>query len=352
MAGGRGERFWPLSTSEHPKQVLSIVGDKSLLAMAVGYLEGFIPPEQVFVITSADLVDVTCEAAPMLPRENVIGEPFGRDTAAVCALASALVKARDPEGVFCILTADHVIRDLDEFRRVLTEGMSLAAADDVLITIGIEPAFPSTGFGYIEAGEKLDREGAVEFRHAKGFVEKPDSATAERYLEAGNYYWNSGLFMWSAAAVQKALGKHAPQLLAMAQRMEAHVDTAGFNVQLEAEYGKLEKISVDYALMEKADNIVMARGRFQWDDVGSWEALANHFDGDESDNVLIGSSEVIDAAGNIVVSKERTTALIGVRDLVVVQAEGATLVCHKSRAQDVKQMVKRMRDRGGYEELL
>ncbi|MDP6631354.1 MAG: sugar phosphate nucleotidyltransferase [Kiritimatiellia bacterium] len=352
MAGGRGERFWPLSTSKHPKQVLSLLGDRPMLAMSVDYLEGLIPPERVLIITSADLVDVTCEAVPSLPRENVIGEPFGRDTAACIALASAIIRKRDPEGVFCVLTADHIIRDLEEFQLVLGEGMDLAAKEDVLLTIGIEPTFPSSGFGYIETDSQRQGESVTEFWKATRFVEKPDVVTAERYLEAGNFYWNSGMFMWSCDALQKSLGAHQPHLYEMARRLEAVTDTPEFTAALEKEYSKLEKISIDFALMEKAGNIVMARGRFRWDDIGSWEALKNHFHADRDGNTRVGDMKMIESDGNIVVSKDHFTALIGVKDLIVVQAEGATLVCHKSKAQDVKTMVTRMREQGGYDHLL
>ena len=174
MAGGRGERFWPLSTLKRPKQVLRLVGDKTLMETAVERLDGLIPPERVMVITSADLVEATCGAAPGLPRENVIGEPFGRDTAAVCALGSALVKARDPEAAFCILTADHIIKDAGLFQTTLREGFEMAMGQDVLVTIGIKPDSPSTGYGYIEAGDAIEHEGHVDFFEAKRFVEKPD----------------------------------------------------------------------------------------------------------------------------------------------------------------------------------
>jgi mannose-1-phosphate guanylyltransferase len=352
MAGGRGERFWPLSTSKHPKQVLSLVGDKPMLAMSVDYLEGLVPPERVLIITSADLVDVTCEAVPRLPRSNVIGEPIGRDTAACIALASAIIRKRDPEGVFCVLTADHIIRDIEEFQLVLREGMDLAAAEDILLTIGIEPTFPSSGFGYIETDTQHAGEHVTEFWQTVRFVEKPDVATAEKYLAAGSFYWNSGMFMWSCTALQKALGDHQPHLLKMAEQIEGVVDTPAFDEVLAREYAKLEKISIDFALMEKAGNIIMARGRFRWDDIGSWEALKNHFPTDRDDNTCVGEMNMLESEGNIVVSKEHFTALIGVKDLIVVQAEGATLICHKSRAQDVKQMVTRMREQGDYDHLL
>lgn len=352
MAGGKGERFWPLSTSRRPKQVLSLVGGKTLLAMAVERLTGLIPASRVMVITSADLVDATREAAPELPQENVIGEPFGRDTAPVCALASALVQAKDPGGVLSILTADHIIKDVDLFHATLRESFEIALSGNVLITIGIKPTFPSTGFGYIEAAEPIEHEGEIEFLKAKRFVEKPDLKTAERYVEAGNFCWNSGMFVWSVESFQKALAGHQPQLLDMANHMVSVVGTPEFDSRLEEEYGKLEKISVDYSIMEKADNIVMARGIFDWNDVGSWPALENHFDKDPSNNVLIGTCETMDSEGNVVVSDERLTALIGVSDLVVVQAEDATLVCSKDRAQDVKKMVQLLAEKGKYGNVL
>jgi mannose-1-phosphate guanylyltransferase len=353
MAGGKGERFWPLSTSKTPKQVLDLIGDKSMLAMAIERIEDLIPPERVLVITSADLVEATCAAAPELPRENVIGEPFGRDTAAVCALASAIVRKRTGGGAFCILTADHVIKELDTFRNVLRQGFTLAMEEDVLITIGITPTFPSTGYGYIEhdseAFKVLD---GVDFRRAKRFMEKPDLDTATRCLEAGTFAWNSGMFIWSVKTLQAELRTHEPPLGALIDAMEPVVDTPEFNAALDAEYGKLEKISIDYALMEKAANIVMAKGTFLWDDVGSWPAVANHFPHDDADNVLVGNCQTLDADGNLVVSRDRLTALIGVKDLVVVQAAGATLVCPKDRAQEVKAMVKQLHETGTYEDLL
>jgi len=352
MAGGRGERFWPLSTSEHPKQVLSLVGDKPMLAMTVDYIRDLIPPERVLIITNAGLVDVTRRAVPELPAENVIGEPFGRDTAAACALGAALVGARAPDGAFCILTADHVIGQLDVFRRTIADGLAYALEHAVLMTIGIPPAFPSTGFGYIESGAPVEATGGTTFLKAKRFVEKPDRATARTYVEAGNYFWNSGMFLWSVASFRRALEKFQPALLGMSDRMRAAAWTAEFDERLAAEYGNLGKISVDYAIMEHADNIVMARCDFTWDDIGSWPALANHFPPDGSGNVLLGECESLAAHDNVVVSGERLTALIGVDNLVVVQAKNATLICPKDRAQDVKLMVQHLREQGGYEDVL
>lgn len=352
MAGGKGERFWPLSTSKHPKQLLALVGDKPLIAQAVDRLDGLVPPENVFVVTNAELVDATREAAPLLPPENIVGEPIGRDTAAAVACGGALVKAKDENGVFAVLTADQVMGDLDVFSATLKGGMDLAAKNDVLVTIGIEPVFPSTGFGYIESGDTFASAENVEFRKAIRFVEKPNEATASEYLATGKFYWNSGMFIWSVQSLEKSFGAHCPEMLELMETLTPYAKDGKIAEGLDATYPNLGKISIDYALMEKADNIVMACGTFAWDDVGSWPALESHFDQDESGNTKIGQVETLNANGNIVYSKDRLTAVIGVKDLIVVQAEGVTLVCPKDRAQEIKQMVVALREKGGCGNLL
>lgn len=346
LAGGRGERFWPLSRSHRPKQLLSLVGDETLLAQAVQRLAGLIPPERVFVITNIDLVEASCAAAPQLPPENIVGEPVGRDTAAAVALACALVKARDPEAAFCILTADHVIGDLDIYRNTLRQSLLLAQQQDVLITIGMQPTEPSTGYGYIHAGSKVDTADGIDFFNAYRFVEKPNVEKAREYIASGDYYWNSGMFIWSVSAVEKALGQHRPGLATLIGQLLPTIGTEEFAGALEVAYADLEKISIDYALMEKADNIRMVRGTFAWDDVGAWPALENHFDRDADGNVALGECATVDAGNNIVFSKDRLTALIGVTDLVVVQAEDATLICPRDRAQEVKKLVERLKQAG------
>lgn len=343
LAGGQGERFWPLSTAAHPKQLLALVGKKPMLAMTVDYLNGLIPPERVLVITGAGLVAATRRAVPNVPPENVIGEPVGRDTAAACALGSALVKATCSDGVLCVLTADHVIGGLGVFRATLRAGLRHAAASNMLITIGMTPASPSTGFGYIQAGPAIGVLGGVTLCRVRRFVEKPDRTTAKKYLASGRFYWNSGMFVWSVRAFHKALRRHCPDLAGMVKRITPTAWTPAFDEALAKEYAGLEKISVDYAIMEKADNIIMLRGEFAWDDVGSWPAMANHFPADPDGNVVLGQCEALASKDNIVVSRERLTALIGVTGLVVVHAGEATLICPRDRAQEVKAMVQRLR---------
>ena len=352
MAGGKGERFWPLSTSKSPKQLLALVGDEPLIAQAVNRLEGMIPPENVFVVTNADLVEATQKAAPMLPPENIVGEPIGRDTAAAVACGGALVAAKDPDGIFAILTADQVMRDLDVFGATLQGAMTLAQQNEILVTIGIQPTFPSTGFGYIEAGDAFGDVESVEFKKAVRFVEKPDAVTAQSYLDTGRFFWNSGMFIWSVPTLHAAFKAHCPVMCTLMDELTDYASKGQIIEGMAKTYPTLEKISIDYALMEKADNIVMACGTFYWDDVGSWPALESHFPQDDCGNTMIGECEQIDSKNNIIYSKGHITAVIGAEDLIVVQAEGVTLVCPKDRAQDIKQMVVALREKGGRDNVL
>ena len=352
LAGGRGERFWPLSTSKRPKQLLNLVGEGTLLAQAVDRLNGLIPPERVLVITNADLVEASCTAAPKLPRENIIGEPIGRDTAPAVALAAGLVKARDPESVFTILTADQVIGQVPVFQQTLRASMDIAARGQHLITMGIMATFPSTAYGYIERGSRAEEREGLTFCKAARFVEKPDLERATEYLSTGRYLWNSGMFIWSVKAIEAAFMMHRPELGKLVDEFATAARQGCLQAALARIYPSLEKISIDYAIMEKADNILVAEGKFSWDDVGSWTALENHFPKDAASNVVVGDSVSWDSSGNIVFSRDRVTALVGVRDLVVVQADGVTMVCHRSQAQNIKKLLEGIRQSGRHTELL
>lgn len=341
LAGGSGERFWPLSTRDQPKQFISIFGGKPLLRLAVERLQGLIPSHRILIITSERLLEATRTCAPEIPEDNIVGEPCGRDTAAACTLACALVRQRNPKGVFCILTADHLMQDVQGFRRTLADALDFAMTRNVLMTIGIQPTYPATGYGYIETGDPIDSDAETAFFLAKRFVEKPAELVAQQYLSDGRYYWNGGMFIWNVDAFSEALTKHYPELLSLYQAVQASSPKEVPGV-LKSLYPEMNKISIDYALMEKADNIVMARGDFGWDDVGSWPAMSSHFQHDAAGNIEIGACEMIDASDNIVVSEPRLTALIGVTGLVVVHSENATLICPRERAQEVKAIVARI----------
>ncbi len=352
MAGGKGERFWPLSTSRRPKQLLALAGGKPLILQAVERLEGIVPPERVLIVTNQSLVkpirDLLGEGSPV----GILGEPVGRDTAAAIAAGAAWIQHRDPKAVFCVLTADHIIGDLPLFRNTLINGLELCAAHDVLMTIGITPSEPSSAYGYIEAGDLWKETGGTEFFHAKRFVEKPDQQTAETYLASGRYAWNSGMFVWSLQSIRKAFAASQPILADKIDSWAACPDEAAFEAALEKEFPLLDKISIDYAVMEKASNIVVCQGAFSWDDVGSWPALESHLPQDSDGNASMGDVQTLDSHRNIVVSEGRLTALIGVENLVVVQAEGVTLVCDKSRSQEIKALLAELRTQNNRDKIL
>ena len=347
MAGGRGERFWPLSRSARPKQFLDIFEGKPLIRHAADRLQGVVPPDHLFVVTSADLVDATREALPALPPAQIVGEPCRRDTAAACALGTELVAhlAGSDEATLAILTADQLMGDLDVFRRTLSDAFRLVAEQPVIATIGITPTYPATGFGYIESADPLPLDGAAtEFRRVARFVEKPDAETAALYLAGGRHFWNSGMFLWSVRTFREALRRYRPVLADAFAALAPHLGAPDAEAALAAAYAPLERISIDYAVMEKADNIVMARGAFAWDDVGSLTALPAHFPADAAGNVTIGRTALREAERNVVVSREdgHLVAVFGASDLVVVHTSDATLVCPRARAAELKALVQQI----------
>ena len=352
MAGGKGERFWPLSTSRRPKQLLALAGGKPLIIQAVDRLEGIVPPERVLIVTNESLVAPIRELLGKASPVGVLGEPVGRDTAAAIAAGTAWIKRRDPQGVVCVMTADHIIGDLPVFRDTLTRGLALCAENDILLTIGIAPTGPSSAYGYIEAGDLWKQAGSIEFFRAKRFVEKPDMATARAYLATGRYAWNSGMFAWSIQSIQTAFAEYRPALAEKIERWAGCADEAAFQAALEKDFPALEKISIDYAVMEKARNIVVCKGAFSWDDVGSWPALEAHLPKDGEGNATRGDVATFESANNIVVSEGRLTALVGVKDLVVVQADGVTLVCEKSRSQEIKGLLAKLRAQNSRDAIL
>ena len=343
MAGGRGERFWPESRLARPKQLLPIVGDKPMLAQTVDRLAGLIEVQDVFVITNAEQREAVLEVCPDLDPAKVVGEPVGRDTAAAVGLAAVLVRREDPGATFAMLPADAVIHDAGGLRSTLETAFQAAEADPVLATIGITATFPATGYGYIQQAEKRGDFAKRPVFDVERFVEKPDEATAKSYLQSGDYFWNAGMFVWSVASIVAELEKSTPSLWQALRAIDAGLATGDdLNDLLAEHYPKLEKISVDYAIIEKADNVVMVESGFDWDDVGEWPAVARHYPADDCGNVVRGNAELSEAKGNIVYCRDddHLVALLGVENLIVVKTSDATLVCHKDKAQHLKELVK------------
>jgi mannose-1-phosphate guanylyltransferase len=345
MAGGRGERFWPQSREATPKHLLPIVGDKPMLTQTVDRVAGVVPRERIHVITTRAQFDGCREACPDLPPGNIIAEPAGRDTAAATGLAMLLVKQRDPNATFAMLPADHVIHDVAEYRKLLGVAFEAAESADVLVTLGIKQTAPETGFGYIQQGGIWKTISERQIMTVKRFIEKPDLATAQTYHASGDYFWNAGMFVWRVPVIEAAFRAHAPELYAGLERLEAVAKAnRNWDAALAEGYPALPKTSVDYALMEKSTNVVVVPATFDWDDVGAWPAIAKHFVPDSDGNVLRGQAMVESGTHNIVVSTDgHLVGVIGVSDLIVVHTPGATLVCPKSRAQEIKVLLERLK---------
>jgi mannose-1-phosphate guanylyltransferase len=329
MAGGSGERFWPLSRARTPKHLLRLLGDQTLLEMTARRLERLVPWERVFVLTNAAQQDAMRQELPFLPPGNIIAEPEKRDTAPACALATGFARARDPEAVCALLPADAMIHNVAVFQKQLAAAVPLAASRDAMVLFGISPTYPATGFGYLHLG---DEEGG--FHRVLRFVEKPDLPTAQSYLQSGAYAWNAGMFLWRAETFRQEAARLVPALAGFIEAFPVGDPTA----YLAAHFAGLPKISVDYAIMEKASEVLAVRAVFDWDDVGSWTALPEHLGHDDDGNTLRGPVAQHDSQNNVAISSGRLIALCGVENLVVVETPDAILVCHRDAVQDVKKL--------------
>ncbi len=353
MAGGRGERFWPVSREKMPKQLLTLLGKRSFLQQAVERVLPLVPAENIFVITNAAQLPEVRKQLPKIPKQNLIAEPMGRDTCAAVTLGAALVGARSTTGVMAVLPADHVIPDEKKFQQVLNDSFDLASRGQAIVTIGIKPAGPDTGYGYIQVGQQLPpAQGAKKtkttFYRAERFVEKPHFDRALEYVNSGQYRWNAGMFIWSFVTITEGLQKHQPEMYAACQRwFKVANKPAKLAKVLAKEYPDIKKISIDYALMEHAQNVVVADGVFEWDDLGSWTALARHLKADPEGNCAVADFIHVDGARNIIYdarTKDRRTpiAVVGLRDSILVQTDDAVLLAHKSQAQKIKELVKKL----------
>jgi mannose-1-phosphate guanylyltransferase len=344
MAGGSGTRFWPASRAARPKQYLPISGVRPMIAETIQRLEGLVPLERTLVVTAAGQEEMVCECVPELPPDNLIVEPEARNTAACVALAVSVVAQRAPDAIQAVLPADHVIEPAESFRATLLAAAREAEDSGALLTFGIRPTFPATGYGYVEAGDVLHERDGHAVHSVTRFVEKPDLERAEEFLASGRFLWNSGMFVWSTAAIRAAYERHLPEAHAGIERLLA-------GDALAAVYPDMPALPVDVGILERADNVRMLPIEYRWSDVGSWAALPDVHATDEDGNwpVLADGARLLaeDAEGCVAYAEgDEVVALIGVRDLVVVRAGNATLVCPRERAQDVKAIVERLRRDG------
>ena len=352
-AGGGGTRLWPRSRQETPKQFLDIVSERTMLQETTDRVEALVPPERLYVITNARHAAPVRQQLPEVPAGNIVGEPEGRDSApAIGLMAAILEKTLGPDAVMVILPADHVILNPVQFTQILRSAAE-AAADGYLVTLGIPPTGPDTGFGYIQSGEMLRAEtvAGVPIYTVKQFKEKPKLEVAEEYLRDGGYFWNAGMFIATVRTLRGLYRTYLPQMEAGFAHIVGALETDRFETVMREVFPSLDKISVDYGIAEKADKVAVIPADIGWNDVGSWQRLAEvlSVEGKETENIVIGHHVGVDTHGSLIYSPNRLIATIGMEDIIVIDTPDATLICPKSRSEEVKKIVDELKARGRHE---
>jgi mannose-1-phosphate guanylyltransferase len=346
MAGGSGTRFWPLSRQKRPKQFLPITGSKTMLEETVDRLEPFVPLSRITTVADAEQTETIRRLIPRLPAENCLIEPQAKNTAPSLILATASLFNQDPKAAVIVLPSDHLIGDVPVYLKQLEAGADAACASDSLITFGIRPSFPATGYGYIHfAKKKSSTFGGFSFFDVLEFKEKPALKQAQEFLAAGNYWWNSGMFIWRAETFAAKLKKHAPEFWPFWERTAAAL-RAGNRREVEAVFKEAPSLSIDFALMEKAQGVVVCPADFRWSDVGAWSSLLEVWPKDGQGNAARGELLSLDSGNCLVYSPGKLTALVGVNDLIVVETEDALLVCRRDQDQKVKDILDKLKKNG------
>lgn len=336
MAGGVGSRFWPRSKKKIPKQLLKIFGDHTMIQATVNRLNGLVDEKNIFVITNALQRPEVINQLPGVPEENIIEEPFGRNTAACIGLASVIIKAKDPDAVTIVLPADHIIKDEQNFKLTILNAAKYANDSMGLVTIGITPTRPETGYGYIQIN---DNQVAENIFPVYTFAEKPNYATAVRFVESGDFLWNSGMFIWRADIILDEIKNLMPDLYEGLSIIANNLDSPKFKEELKSVYAQLKKISIDYGVMEKSSKVFLTKGSFNWSDVGSWEEVYQLSEKNEHGNAIVGKVYTNMVNDSYVYSPDKVTAVIGVDNLIVIHHEDTVLICRRDKAQQVKEIV-------------
>jgi mannose-1-phosphate guanylyltransferase len=340
MAGGQGTRLWPQSREQKPKQLWEVLDGKSMLQDTLERISPGISPQHILVITGKHLHDQIRAQLPNLPARNIILEPTGRSTAPCVGLAALYID--DPDACMVVLASDHVIRDKKEFRRILNIAVDVASQGENLVTFGIKPTGPETGFGYVQRGEEI----RPEVYNVLQFTEKPDFQTAQQFVASGEYYWNSGMFVWKVSTLMTMIERYLPDLYQGLMRIQPAIGSPDEKRVIAEEFDGFESVSIDYGIMEKADTTYVVPGDFGWNDVGSWAALPEVWGTDQEGNSCKGNIITLDSHGNIVHNSDGLIALIGAENLIVVQVDDIVLVCAKDQAQKVREIVDTLKTQG------
>ncbi len=342
MAGGVGTRLWPLSRRANPKQALQLIGERTMFQHAIDRLRPLFPMERIFVVTGKAYAELLGAQTPQLPPENFILEPMGRDSGPAVGLAAIHLQKRDPDAVMAVLTADHYIANQERFRAVLSAAAQVAQTGKI-VTLGIKPEFASTGYGYIRQGDSWGKFDGFEVFRAEQFTEKPNPVTANAFFESGRYSWNSGMFIWRVDQLLSEFERQRPLTYRQLMTIADALGTPNEQRAMEQVWPQIEKISIDYAIMEGARDVAVVPVDIGWKDIGSWAALFDIIPGDEHDNVVLGDHLGIDTHRTLVRSQDRLVVTIGLEDFIIVDTDDALLVCRKDRAQDVKTVVQQLR---------
>ena len=348
MAGGIGQRFWPKGTSKYPKQFLKIENDNdSMIQQTFKRLEGLINKNNIYVVTGALYKNIVKKHLPKLPDENIICEPFGRNTAPCLGLNCLYIKQFNPKANVLVVPSDHIIKDVQEFQRVVKCGLKYVNDNGGIVTLGINPTKPETGYGYIQ----FDYDNFTEVTHekiykVKTFAEKPNVETAKAFIESGDFLWNSGMFIFRVDTMTEEIEKLLPELHEALDTLESHLHSKDFDKKLEKVYSQLKGISIDYGVMEKSSQVHSIKSHFDWSDVGSWDEIYNLKEKDSHGNVKMGRTVTFNTKNCLIVNDQRITATIGVEDLLIIDTDNGLIVCKRGESQNVKEVVDYLRRKG------
>ncbi|MCP4632477.1 MAG: NTP transferase domain-containing protein [candidate division Zixibacteria bacterium] len=344
LAGGRGERFWPLSRTDNPKQFLKLTSDKSMIAETVDRITPLVPEENVVIVTGDNLGSKISQQLPGIPTENILVEPQGRNTCMAIGYAAAHLYLKDPSAVMIVLSSDHLIRPAERLLEAFEAAIKVASTGDHLVTLGIVPTRAETNYGYIEVADIFNTVDGIDVYHVNAFKEKPSRVVAQEYYYDRKHLWNSGMFIWSVDSILKAMRNYAPRIGNLLDDFMETYGTPSQEAKKKEIYSQAENISIDFAILERADNVLMIKSDFIWDDVGSWLALERIKSSDRNNNVVIGNSFLSDTFETTVVNdmEDGIITTFGVSDLIIVKTNGIVMVAHKTRASDIKDLVQRL----------
>lgn len=349
LAGGGGTRLWPKSREKTPKQFLKLYTANTLMQDAYDRVSPLVSPDHVIVVSNKDYVDEVRAQLPQVPRENIVGEPAKRETAAAMLLGAMIAKERDPEAIVVNQASDQILTNNEEFLHVVSTAAHVASDGSSIVTVGILPTFAHTGFGYVKIGEELTKVDKLPVFKVANFTEKPNEATAKAFIATGKYFWNANMYVWKASSLIEAFKKYSPSIIETMSPLEHTIGTKDFQESLEKAYHSVEKISIDYAISEKAENLVLIPGDFGWNDIGDWKVVYDLRDKNEVGNVILTEDEkgqVVchDSYNNLVHTHDRLIALVGMEDTIVVDTGEILLVMPKSKSQDVKKIVEKLKE--------